>query len=647
MYSDIVIFNKHNDNNYTDIIISSIQGMTDLLSPILYVMEREDDAYICFAAMFERIKVNFTEWCEGTLNKLERLKHLCEVLDPELFDYLSQLPEDPFVLFFGMVLIECRREFGFQDGLHLLEVLWAAALHRDAPSLEDVTLAKWASFMTSVSTEIVFQTFGEAEAPYSTHPLDEDSGEMLVTRRRGGSNASRQSSTARFIPRPGSARSRGNESLPGSSPSPVVNELLLSSHAQPIKRSMSLPDNYVVISNVDFDQSNEAKSEGDLCVVGGDEREESDDVIGELKLVRGVARATEMADMSSVSSNSNGQFVRTCSREVSTSVEINGNEPVPDRKGCVVSSEPNSNTDVFLHGHLEIETDNEGACPMGEVDTDMGGVSSRRGHLKRSQTLPRDNTKRTNPNEDRRDSYSVKSNSTLPRTHSTLPPAAFLHHLSRPSLSSPYVSGIRALDPHINYPENDMDPFGDDSRPSSPHSPLGFSPLSCSPSHSQGSTFRYPSPLASCPSPLATLLPPKDNTLSQNSAPVSSLEGSLQASHVMSDTFPSEQGHPNVNRETSLQIRMADAFSLFVCLAILVRNRRQILSERLDFISVSMMLNDQAETQSLSQILKIARQLHRVYYSYQMTYYEHSADQGMFETWLDNPAVVTTTTSST
>ena len=620
--------------------------MTDLLSPILYVMGREDDAYICFAAMFERIKVNFTEWCEGTLNKLERLKHLCEVLDPELFDYLSQLPEDPFVLFFGMVLIECRREFGFQDGLHLLEVLWAAALHRDAPSLEDVTPAKWASFMTSVSTEIVFQTFGEAEAPYSTHPLDEDSGEVLVTRGRGGSNASRQSSIARLIPRAGSARSRGNESLPGSSPSPVVNELLPSSHTHPIKRSMSLPDNnYVVISNVDFDQSNEARSEGDLCVVGGEEKEESDDVIGELKLVRGVARATEMADMSSVSSNSNGQFVRTCSRENSTSVETNGNEPIPGRKGCVVSSEPNSNTDVFLHGHLEIETDNEGAGPKGRVDTDMGGVSSKCVQLKRSQTLPRENRKRTNTDEDGCDVCSVKSSSTLPRTHSTLPPAAFLHHLSRPSLSSPYVSGIRALDPPIDYPENDMDPFGDDSRPSSPHSPIGFSPLSCSPSHSRDSSFRYPSPLASCPSPLASLLPAKDNTPSQNSAPVSL--GSFQASHVMSDTFPSEQCHPNVNRETSLQIRMADAFSLFVCLAILVRNRRQILSERMDFISVSMMLNDQADTQSLSQILKIARQLHRVYYSYQTTCYEHSANQGMFETWLDNPAVVTTTASYT
>ena len=123
----------------------------------------------------------------------------------------------------------------------------------------------------------------------------------------------------------------------------------------------------------------------------------------------------------------------------------------------------------------------------------------------------------------------------------------------------------------------------------------------------------------------------------------------MELSHVMSELVSGESVHPNVNRETSLRIRMTDAFSLFVCLAILVKNRRRIINDRLDFVSLSMMLNNQAESQSLSQILKIARQLHQAYYSYQVTHFdamidppssEQDRDVRMFDMWLDDPSVL-------
>ena len=69
----IVIYTLEHDG------VSYTQGMSDILSPILFVMEREADAYICFSAMLERIRSNFSAWCEGTLNKLERLRHICQV----------------------------------------------------------------------------------------------------------------------------------------------------------------------------------------------------------------------------------------------------------------------------------------------------------------------------------------------------------------------------------------------------------------------------------------------------------------------------------------------------------------------------------------------------------------------------------------
>ena len=191
---------EHNDVSYT-------QGMTDLLSPILYVMEREDDAYIVFAAMVQRISDNFGMWCEGTLKKIERLRHLCDVLDPELSVYLAEIDEDAFALFFGMVLIECRREFSFKDSFHLMEVIWSAALcmqQKEDPfwspptptvrgaavrqnnrstiqalspeqdsidfDLGTPTQAEWASFMSNQSLDVIQQVFGELQT-YTAVPL--------------------------------------------------------------------------------------------------------------------------------------------------------------------------------------------------------------------------------------------------------------------------------------------------------------------------------------------------------------------------------------------------------------------------------------------------------------------------------------------
>ena len=150
------------------------QGMTDILSPILYVMKHEADAYICFSAMVERIRNHFETWCVGTLLKLERLKHLCEVLDPALYHHLKEsIEEDAFALFFGMVLIECRREFSFEDSFHLLEAIWAAvACMKDSlPRTTTLSRTEWAHYMTQESPDVVLQVMGETQSPYSAVPL--------------------------------------------------------------------------------------------------------------------------------------------------------------------------------------------------------------------------------------------------------------------------------------------------------------------------------------------------------------------------------------------------------------------------------------------------------------------------------------------
>lgn len=164
----IVIYTLEHDE------ISYTQGMTDILSPILYTMKNEADAYICFAAMVEHIKEHFGQWCVGTLLKLERLRHLCEVLDPNLFTCLSAgIEEDAFALFFGMVLIECRREFSFDDSFHLLETIWAggACIKNSLPDSSSLSNVQWARYMTYKSPEVLHQVFEESGLPYSAMPL--------------------------------------------------------------------------------------------------------------------------------------------------------------------------------------------------------------------------------------------------------------------------------------------------------------------------------------------------------------------------------------------------------------------------------------------------------------------------------------------
>ena len=164
----IVIYTLEHDH------VAYTQGMTDILAPILYVMKNEADAYIVFSAMVDRIRMNFEQWCSGTLLKLQRFRHLCAVLDPALYYTLTRnMEEDPFILFFGMVLIECRREFSFEDSFHLLETIWAteACIKNSFPESSDKSLAEWAKFMTFNSWEVLQQVFDGSGGNYSAEPL--------------------------------------------------------------------------------------------------------------------------------------------------------------------------------------------------------------------------------------------------------------------------------------------------------------------------------------------------------------------------------------------------------------------------------------------------------------------------------------------
>ena len=134
--------------------VSYTQGMTDMLSPLLYIMNEEADAYICYSCLLQHVQDNFSPECQGALEKIEALKHLCEVLAPHLYNYLEELDQDAFTLCFGMILIECRREFSFKDSINLLEVITASRFGYRLMT-QSVSQVVWANYMTTMSMDVL------------------------------------------------------------------------------------------------------------------------------------------------------------------------------------------------------------------------------------------------------------------------------------------------------------------------------------------------------------------------------------------------------------------------------------------------------------------------------------------------------------
>ncbi|XP_005991037.1 TBC1 domain family member 17 [Latimeria chalumnae] len=101
-----------------------VQGMSDLLSPILYVTQNEVDAFWCFTGFMEMLHHNFEESQEGMKRQLAQLNLLLRLLDPPLCDFLDAKDSGSLCFCFRWLLIWFKREFSFQDILRLWEVQW-------------------------------------------------------------------------------------------------------------------------------------------------------------------------------------------------------------------------------------------------------------------------------------------------------------------------------------------------------------------------------------------------------------------------------------------------------------------------------------------------------------------------------------------
>ncbi|XP_062989936.1 TBC1 domain family member 15 [Elgaria multicarinata webbii] len=107
-----------------DFDLGYVQGMSDLLSPILYVMENEVDAFWCFALYMDQMHQNFEEQMQGMKTQLIQLSTLLRLLDSGFCSYLESQDSGYLYFCFRWLLIRFKREFSFPDILRLWEVMW-------------------------------------------------------------------------------------------------------------------------------------------------------------------------------------------------------------------------------------------------------------------------------------------------------------------------------------------------------------------------------------------------------------------------------------------------------------------------------------------------------------------------------------------
>lgn len=107
-----------------DFDLGYVQGMSDLLAPILVIMEHEEDAFWSFAGFIKLVSHNFEKDQQSMKNQLSQLQFLIKCLDPEFSAYLEKHNSLNMYFCFRWLLIIFKREFSFPDAMRLWEVLW-------------------------------------------------------------------------------------------------------------------------------------------------------------------------------------------------------------------------------------------------------------------------------------------------------------------------------------------------------------------------------------------------------------------------------------------------------------------------------------------------------------------------------------------
>lgn len=104
-----------------------VQGMSDLLEPVLVVMDDEASAYYCFNQLLRHVGPRFDNLSEHGIQKsLMKLRQYLAYLDPDLSDHLRLLESDHMYFAYRWFLLDYKREFEAAAVFTVWEAIWAS-----------------------------------------------------------------------------------------------------------------------------------------------------------------------------------------------------------------------------------------------------------------------------------------------------------------------------------------------------------------------------------------------------------------------------------------------------------------------------------------------------------------------------------------
>ncbi|KAJ2950282.1 hypothetical protein O0L34_g11645 [Tuta absoluta] len=101
-----------------------VQGMSDILAPLLLLLGNEVDSFWCFVGFMDKIASNFDMDQAGMKQQLLQLQQLLVFCSPQLAAHLAEKDSANMYFCFRWLLVWFKREFSHRDIMRLWEVLW-------------------------------------------------------------------------------------------------------------------------------------------------------------------------------------------------------------------------------------------------------------------------------------------------------------------------------------------------------------------------------------------------------------------------------------------------------------------------------------------------------------------------------------------
>ncbi|KAF3325019.1 GTPase-activating protein GYP7 [Carex littledalei] len=108
-----------------DAEIGYCQGMSDLLSPIVAIMEDDSVAFWCFVGFMRKARHNFRLDEAGIRRQLKIVSRIIQCKDSHFYKHLEKLQAEDCFFVYRMVVVLFRRELTFEQTVCLWEVMWA------------------------------------------------------------------------------------------------------------------------------------------------------------------------------------------------------------------------------------------------------------------------------------------------------------------------------------------------------------------------------------------------------------------------------------------------------------------------------------------------------------------------------------------